>query len=117
MTKRFLNKLVLASYSKGDLDSGKVDTISKKLNKHDLKAYIRALKLLEQQKKVFVVIPKSNLYNIVDLKKLFSNKDIVFQEDSTLLLGIKILDNDMVYEMSLKDRLNDIIEKVEQSYN
>lgn len=118
MTKRLLQQLVLASYTNNILDAKKVAKLSTTFDKRDLKAYIRALKLMEQEKRIYVAMPEANLYNIhkKDLQKLFPGKELIFQEDPTLLLGIQLIDNDIVYEASLRDRLNSILEELEQQY-
>lgn len=119
MTKRVLQHIVLASYTKEKLDEKKVNAISKLLSRADLKAYIRALQLLEQQKKINIAMPKASVYNTSkkDLQKIFAGKELVFTEDPSLLLGLQIVDNDMVYEMSLKNRLETILDQVSQEYN
>lgn len=119
MTKRLLQQLVLVSYDNNKLDPEKVDEIAKRLDKRDLKAYIRALKLMEQQKKVYVALPSASVYNKSrkDLASSFPEKELVFEEDPSLLLGIRLIDNDMVYEVSLENKLKKILDEVEQQYN
>lgn len=116
MTKRFLHQLVLTSYINNHLNAKKVDAIAASLTRHDLKAYIRALKLLEQQNRISVALPKANLYNEVrkNLEKLFPNKQLVLEENPSLLLGMQLIDNDMVYEMSLRDRLEEIVDQINE---
>lgn len=119
MTKRLLQQLVLASYHKDHLSPNIVDEISGRLDRKDLKAYLRALKLMEQQKKIYIAMPKSSVYNTSkkELEKLYPGKDIVFTEDPSLLLGLQLVDNDMVYEMSLQHTLETVLEEVDQQYN
>lgn len=119
MTKRLLHHLVLLSYKNNQLDAKKVDEIAQSLNRRDLKAYIRALKLVEQQKKVYIALPNTNLYNTTkrEIQKVFSKKELVFTEDPSLLLGMRLVDNDMVYEMNLQNTLESILEDLSQQYN
>lgn len=119
MTKRLLQQLILASYSDKKLDARKVDTISGRLDTHDLKAYIRALKLMEQQKKVYIAMPKANVYNTSKktLEHIFPDKELIFAEDPSLLLGLRLIDNDMVYDMSLKSKLENVLDEVDNQYN
>lgn len=119
MTKRLLEQLVLASYSGKGLDAKKVEEISERLDRQDLKAYIRALKLMEQKKKIYIAMPKASVYNTSKktIENLFPDKEFVFEEDPSLLLGIRVLDNDMVYEMSLRERLDSILDEVNQQYS
>lgn len=118
MTKRLLQQLVLASYQHDSLSAKKVDEISTRLTRQDLKAYIRALKLMEQKKKISVALPDTNLYNTSkkSLQEIFPDKELFFQEDPSLLLGMRIIADDMVYDMSLKDRLESVLDEVEQQY-
>ncbi len=119
MTKRLLQQLVLASYQKEKLNPQRVDEITNRLDRKDIKAYLRALKLMEQQKKLFVAMPKTSVYNTSkkDLEKLFPKKEIVFTEDPSLLLGVTLVDNDMVYEMNLRDQLETVLDEVDQQYS
>lgn len=119
MTKKLLQQLVLASYSGKKLDAKKVDAISARLDRQALKAYIRALKLMEQQRKVYIAMPKANVYNTSKktLEHIFPEKELIFQEDPSLLLGMQLVDNDMVYDMSLKKRLENILDEVDNQYN
>lgn len=119
MTKRLLQQLVLASYIHNKLDAHNVDEISQRLDRQDLKAYLRALKLMEQKKKVYIALPKASVYNTSkkDLEHLFPEKELIVEEDPSLLLGMRVVDNDMVYEMSLKNQLESILDEVEQQYS
>ena len=103
MTSKMISKLISASYVKGTLDAKKVNKIASILPRADLKVYIRGLKLSEKDKMISLVLPNRNLYN----KTLTSGikKRIEVIEDSSLLLGLKIIDNDMVYDLSLKNNL------------
>lgn len=116
MTQREIKALVAASYKKDQLDEPTVTRIVKVLNRKDFKAYLRALKLEEQKRKVYIALPSKSVYNTSkkSLEKIFEKKELIFQEDPTLLLGMKVVDNDTVYDMSLKNRLERIKEGVNQ---
>ena len=118
MTKRLLQQLVLGSYRNGSLNAKTVSEISARLERNNLKAYIRALKLMEQKKKIYIAMPKASVYNISKkkLQEIFPEKEFLFEEDPSLLLGMKVVDDDMIYEMSLKDRLKSVLEEVGQQY-
>lgn len=107
MTKKQIKELVNASYIKDKLDAKKVEKIAALLSRADLKEYIRALKLAEKSHTVSLVLPDTKLYN--NNRKFwestFKNKRIVVEEDPSLLLGIKVINNDMVYDMTLKNNL------------
>ena len=118
MTPKQIRLLVTASYKKNILDEKTVEKIAKLLPKSDLKAYIRALRLEEKKHKVYIALPTKAIYNKKrrDLENLYKGKEIVFEEDPTLLLGIRILDGDMLYELSLKDRINKLTQQAGENY-
>jgi F0F1-type ATP synthase delta subunit len=51
------------------------------------------------------------------LKKFFNNKELLFIEDKSLIAGIRIIDYDIVYELNLKDSLENMIRHVQKSYD
>lgn len=114
MTKRQITALVSASYINNKLDSKRVEKIATLLSRADLKLYVRGLKLAEKAMTISLVLPDAKLYN--SNKKIwedkFKNKKIVVQEDPSLLMGVKIVDNDMVYDMSLKNNFETFAKKV-----
>ena len=110
MTKKDIAKLVTASYTKNVLDGGKVEKIAKYLSRNDLKQYIRGLKIAEKAKTISLVLPDAKLYNIS--LAAGTKKRVKIVEDKTLLLGYKIIDNDMIYDMSLKETLEDFAQSL-----
>lgn len=119
MKKKQINQLMLASYTKSALDEKKVTKIANSLSRKDLKVYIRGLKLAEKKKKIYVALPSASVYNTN--KKIFINlfpgKQIEVEEDKLLMLGAKVMADDMVYDVSLKNRLDDFLASVEQNYD
>src|SRR5438445_1957155 len=118
MTKRDIKKLAQASYIDEELDEKTVFTISEKLNRKNIKEYINALKRIEKQKEVIIALPDIKSYNKNDkfFATLFEKKNITYQEDQSLILGVKITDNDMIYDMTLKSILDENIKRIEQTY-
>lgn len=110
MLKKQLKQLVQASYTKDTLDSAKVEKIAKLLSRHDLKEYIRLLKLSEKSRTISLVLPTAKIYNKSDFQGVFGSKKVVVEEDPSLLLGMKVVDNDLVYDLSLKNRLNKFVQ-------
>jgi hypothetical protein len=110
LTKKFISQLVEASYTKGQLDRKKVERVAKYLTRADLKKYIRGLKLVEKANTISLVLPDSKLYN----KSLLGSvkKQVKVLEDKSLLLGIKVIDNDTVYDMSLKSNIDEYINTI-----
>lgn len=116
MNSKKIDKLVLASYSNNVLNRKKVFKISTLLIKPDLKKYINGLKLTEKKRSLIVSSPINN-QDLSKFEKLFPNKKILFEKDPSLMLGVRIVDNDMVYEFSLKNSLDKIISHIEQNYD
>lgn len=118
MTAKEIKALVKASYTNDALDEKKVEKIAKLLNRTDLKSYIRALRLEEKKHKVYIALPSKSVYNKTrkDLENLYKGKEIIFEEDPSLLLGIRVLDNDMLYELSLEDRINKLAQETGENY-
>ena|SRR5579859_8075027 len=118
MFKKDIKKLAQVSYTNDNFDEEKVEKISNLLRKKDLKEYIRALKLIEKQKEIIVALPDIKSYNKSDnfFEKLFIKKRIIYQDEPSLFLGLRITDNDMVYDINLKSRLEEAARTIEQNY-
>lgn len=120
MTKKQIKKLAGLSFTRNNLDDRKVDSIAKLLKRSDLKEYVRVLKSIEAQKKVQVVIPNLSMIKKGDLQKfqkMFPNKKILYEEDPSLLVGVKIINNDKVFEFSLKNNLENMDSFIETQYD
>ena len=119
MTKKQIVQLVEASYDKGALNSEKVDQVSILLKKHDLKAYIRAIKLTEKKKEVNIALPIASVYNTNKkiFLDLFPGKTVTINEDKLLMLGARVRADDMVYEFSLKNKLEVFLDELASTYD
>lgn len=116
--EKIISNLVAASYTNSNLDLEKVQKIAGYLNRKMLKAYIKGIKQYEKRTTVFVDLP----YDVEkttdqEIKALYPNKKILYNTDQTLLAGVRITDNDIVYELSIKDSLNKILYNIEQNYD
>lgn len=111
-----INNLVTASYKNSNLDEKKVSKIASLISKSDLKKYINGLKLAESKKSLIVSSP-TNDQDLKKFKRLFPHKKIVFQKDPSLMLGVRVVDNDLVYDFTLKNSLDKIINYIEQNYD
>lgn len=116
MNSKTIYKLVIASYKNNFLDEKKVNEIAALLSSKDLKRYINGLKLAEKKKNLIISSPNDN-QDLKKFVKLFPNKKIILTKDPTLMLGIKIVDNDIVYEFTLKNTLDKIASYMEQNYD
>lgn len=115
MTKKQIQQLAQISYADKQLDEKKVNAIVSKLKRKDLKRYIDALKATEQKRQVIIAIPKKfEAADKIKLEEYFPDKEISYTIDPSLLLGIKIINNDLVYEMSLNKTLEDLIDHVSE---
>lgn len=116
MNKKKIDTLVLASYENNFLNKKKVNRIAALLSKTDFKKYINGLKLQERKRSVTISSPANN-QDLKKFQKFFPNKKIILKNDPSLMLGVKIVDNDIVYEFTLKNFLDKIITHVKQSYD
>lgn len=116
MTKKQIRKLVIASYTKNNLDGKLANKIANKLTRNELKTYIKLVKSSEQAKTVTLITSK--LTDTVNLKKemskLFPQKNIQLKEDKSLIAGIKIVDNDLIYESNVKNTLENLVSFIKQ---
>lgn len=121
MAKKQIKKLALASYTGNVLDFKKTKKISGLLTRADLKQYIKELKLLENQKNVKILIPsvKKNVNKDIvrRFKKVFSGKNVIIEEDPSLILGVKIIDNDLIYDLSLRNTLDSLNTYINKQYD
>lgn len=116
MDSKKINKIALVSFDGNNLNEKTVNKITMLLSKKDLKKYINALKMLEQKKSLIVSTPHNNQDESM-FKKLFPNKKIIFKKNPSLMLGVQIIDNDMVYEFTLKNTLDKLVAFIEQNYD
>ncbi|MDO8660103.1 MAG: hypothetical protein Q7K54_05940 [Candidatus Parcubacteria bacterium] len=116
MNTKKINQLVLSSFSNLYLQEKKVKKIASLLDKSDLKKYINGLRRQEMKKSLIVATPMNN-NDKGKFTKLFPNKKIIFKRDPSLMLGVKIVDNDMIYEFTLRNSLDKILNYIEQNYD
>lgn len=107
MKKNFIKKLAEESYSKNGLDHDKIERIAKNLKREDLKIYIKNLKTLESKRIVTITLPnEEGITQIKDqLTRIYPDKKLMFAIDPSLLTGIRVVDYDNEYELSLKSFL------------
>lgn len=111
--KKELKKLALSSFSGNDIDVKKVKRIAGVLSRRELRQYAKLLKLIDSQKKVRVIISsKADKTLQSKISKMFVDKRVIFEEDPSLLLGVKIVNNDVLYDFNLKNELNEMKEFV-----
>lgn len=114
MTKKNIKKLVKASYLNNKLNSVRVNRVSKLLSRAELKLFIKFIKNYERSKTVILLVSSIASANTVikQVKNNYPNKNLIIKEDSSLLGGIKIIDNDIIYDANIKNSLSGILQLV-----
>ncbi len=110
MKKKQLKLITNISYSENILNLDVVEKIVNLLKRKDLKQYIRALKMREKESSIVIDTPlpltdEERLF----LEKIFVGKRIENRINPELLLGIRVTNNDNIYDVSLKSKLENII--------
>jgi len=110
MTQSTLKKLVEQSYNNDQLDEKTVDQIATHLSRKDLKNFIKLLRANESKKEVYVTsAEKLQESEVKKIQSLFPTKHLVLSVDSSMISGIKIVENDEEYEINLNRTFHDII--------
>ncbi len=120
MKKKQIEQLVLQSYFGENLDIKKVEKLTSQISRIDLKMYIRTLKNWERKHSVEIFIPEAKYKNFLKLKTIktaFPKKKVKLNTDPTLITGVKIVSEDLVYDFNLKDTLEDLVEHIRQQYD
>src|SRR3989344_4341165 len=106
MNVKKIKILASQSYKNSNMNGEIINKIANLLTRKELKLYIKELKLIEKKKSVIVHLPyPPTVIEKNRLQKLFSDKKIIFIIDPSLIAGIKIVDNDLISELNLKDAL------------
>ena|SRR3989344_6068680 len=115
MTRKEIKTLALRSFIRNNLDPKKVKLFSSKMTRKQLRDYIKYIKFYDARNKITIVFPHLDKIKKTDLKaftKLFANKKIIYHEDPSLLLGIRVINNDLVYDFNLKDSFENITQSI-----
>lgn len=107
MIKKQIKQLAKASFTRGNIDSKKALRVARMLKRGELREYIKYLKTQISANKVRVLVPDLGKIDETKIKKHFSkffpDKKIFVEQNPELLLGIKVIDNDIIYDFNLKD--------------
>lgn len=119
ITKKEIQILAKDSYTNNQLDEKKVLEFSSHMDRKALKAYIRALSAIEKKNNVIIATPSVKSYNTNKevFEQVFAGKNIIAEEDKSLLLGLRVTDNDMIFEKSLKQILENMVSDIGKNYN
>ncbi len=115
MTRKQIKQVALRSFVRNNLDPKKVKLFSSKMTRKQLRDYIKYLKFYDARNKIIIVVPHLDMIKKTDLKvftKFYANKKIIYQEDPSLLLGIRVINNDLVYDLNLKDSFENIRQSI-----
>jgi F0F1-type ATP synthase delta subunit len=119
MRKKLMKNLIIASFNKdAHLDGTLVATIASHLTRKQLKEYLNALKRYEKKRKLIVdcsFVPTKEQEEMV--RKQFPKKQVRFHTDPELLFGVRITDNDIVYDVNLKRTLELLEEYIDKQYD
>ncbi len=118
MNKTFLKQLIITSYKKNELNQDRILKIADRLNRKDLKKYIKGLRMAEKIRTVIVETPiDENIETKRHIQKIYADKKVVFKKNPTLMVGSKITDNDDIVEMNLRNSLESIVESIGENYD
>ena len=117
MSKKLVKKLVDYSYKDNKLNSKNVESVAQLLGRCDLNLYIKALKRQERKLSVFIDVPINNVSVKGKFKGIFPNKKIIWNIESSLMLGVRVIDDDMLFEMNLKNTLDKILSYMRENYD
>jgi F0F1-type ATP synthase delta subunit len=107
MNKKLLKQLIIISYKNGELDNSVISQIVERLTRAQLKN-------AEKMQNVYIEAPFPIQKDTFDqFDDLFTDKKIVFKENPSLLVGTRITYNDDVFDLSLKNSLDSIIDSIE----
>lgn len=111
MTKNQIKIIAEKSFTRKDLDIKKVKIFTARMKRKELREYLRMVKLIDYRNKVTVVVPSLEKFkrnDFYEISKRFSDKKIVYRQDPQLLVGVKIIDNDQIFDFNLKNSLEEI---------
>ncbi len=119
MTDKKIKVLAKESFFKNSLNQKKVKLIVKSLKRSELKEYIKALKLIEAKNTVFLTLSQRTKAEITEdilknLKSQFPSKKIELVFDPTLIAGIKIVSDDLIYDFNVKNTLEEILSHIKE---
>lgn len=118
MNKQVLKKIISESYTGEELDPTKVNRIADVLTRSELKEYIKALRSQEGKTSVTLTTPQRlDDLELTQFRDVFPDKKLFVEKDPNLILGIRVKDNDNVYDFTLRNTLEKMVEYIEQNYD
>lgn len=115
MKKKEIKAVALKSFVRNNLNPKKVKLFASKMTRKQLRDYVKYLKFYDAKNKITIVVPRLDMVKKTDLRiftKFYADKKVIFKEDPSLLLGIRIINNDLVYDLNLKDSFENIMQNI-----
>lgn len=116
MDKKQIAKLAEISYINNVLDGETVQKIVARLNNKESREYLKALK--RRRKKIEVYIDYAlelTEENKKKFKDIFPDKKVIFRNNPGLIMGIRITEDDKVYNFNISNELSQIKEFLDKS--
>jgi len=121
MNNKKIELIVKRSFIRDNLNEVFVKRVSRKLKRSELKEYLKQIKTTLNKKIVKVYIPDAQEFNSPALyntfRKIYPMKKIMIEIDPKLMLGIRIENEDNVYELSLQNTFDDLLDFVKERYD
>ncbi len=116
ISKAKIKKLVQASFKNNQIDPNRTARIAKLLKGRELKDYIKFLKRFEEGNTVTLIVPDDKISNVPliveKIKKAYPGKRLQIKTDPNLIGGMKVINDDLIYDFSIKDILEEAVEKI-----
>lgn len=108
-----LKKLAHIASENDKIPEDITEFVLKRLSKKELKDFLYFYKAELEKKRVYVYAAvKLSVKELTDLKSLYKNKEILPIIDGSLGGGLRIKEDDMVVDFTLKNYINETIEKL-----
>ncbi len=116
MNKKKIKQLADISFVNKKLNTDTVEKITEKLNSKEFREYIKALKRVLAKTNVY--IESASELDAKDKKsfeELYKNKTLVFRINPELIMGIRIIEDDMVYNLNIENSIIQIKDYLDKS--
>jgi len=108
-----MKKLALIAAQSNQIPTDIADYVLNYLGKQDLKEFLKYYKMAVDKKVVYVATPDSlSTASLNILKNLYKAKELKIKIDTSLGAGLKIQEDDMIVDFSIKKYINDTIEEL-----
>lgn len=111
MKKEEIELLALKSYTKGKLDLKKVNKFTITMKRKEIRMYIDFLKRIEAQDTVIIEVSDMESFSkelFGKIRKLYPEKKIIARENKELMAGIRITNNDLIYDFNFENVLYEL---------